>query len=434
MKKELVKKEKTGFIKTLLRKLKNRPWSNGKFKRAIGRKINVSESDIKNIKVVLGDKEKYYLENGLEEPQKLVEGELSELTNEERKKLKETIFEDVLNFYDSINPLMGKKMREIYDDGSGIFMDDKYDVEKFGEGYTVPEEEVLPNGKKGRCIIHFQNNYLTYYTTAHEFMHLLQFELQKEKGEKGERENLEIDTRFIEHLMGEYLVEKKSMPEKDRENHVKANNAVYELAETWDYFIEFKNLMDNNGKKVNEKVWSELAKKYCKGNIEEAKRRAEQELKATGCNSLENRLLFVNAMVDVNKLVEEYEKDKENFKSAYAEIILRDGPMGAKDFSTFLEKVKEKKDNEVKDGKNNNEVEKDGKLLEENGTQRKSEREEGKKMKRKSSNGKEDFLESLKVNNYEYPNKFRENGPDEHKKTNEKGYNKKGKSLEDPEQ
>ena len=81
----------------------------------------------------------------------------------------------------------------------------------------------MPDGteKDVVCDIELCQNYTTYYTVAHEFMHLIQRSLENE-----DEKLAEVNTRFIEYLLGEYLIEKGIITQEDVDNHNIAINCL----------------------------------------------------------------------------------------------------------------------------------------------------------------------------------------------------------------
>lgn len=256
------------------------------------------------------------------------------------------IVNTVIDFYYSISREMGDTIKKLYSKykdkilielppySSGNPIKTKSEG---SEGVTynpnMPIKKKMSDGteKDVVCDIDLCQNYTTYYTVAHEFMHLM----ERSVGNSDEK-LAEVNTRFIEYLLGEYLVEKGIITQKDVDDHNWVNNnqkqRAYQLKD-----IEIIMKMIKNHSFTQKKLRQTL------------KRTPEQlynniigiitSITGEEINRPKNNLRFINGMVGANKLLEIYNRDKENFRKVYGRIMSTkyQGKFDFKHFFTDLE-------------------------------------------------------------------------------------------------
>ena len=264
------------------------------------------------------------------------------------------LVDTTLKFFDSIDGDIGKRMRQIYQTHKNeIFISFKS-----GTGnVSFPKVTDLGNGKKGVCAIERDGTYLDYFNTAHEFMHLLTFAL----GKNNEKLN-DVQARFIEMLLADYLVKEKIITIQDRKDHIDANNDRYiddEIHRVSNYRDVKKCFKQNNGKLL----YNELLYGYCMGD--EAKfvslvDRLEKDIRIPKgtLHSLENKLRFIHATCGSKKLYEMYNSTGEQdptrisnpaFLKKYKQILLGNSAIYKYDWENFFEEIEkyDEQDEEV---------------------------------------------------------------------------------------
>ncbi len=256
------------------------------------------------------------------------------------------IVNTIIDFYYSISSEMGDTIKKLYNthkdkicieqpqDACGNTINTK-SIASGGVTFNpnMPKKKKMPDGteKDIVCDIELCQNYTTYYTVAHEFMHLM----ERSVGNSDEK-LAEVNTRFIEYLLGEYLVEKGIITQKDVDDHNWVNNnqkqRAYQLKD-----IEIIMKMIKNHSFTQKKLRQTL------------KRTPEQlynniigiitSITGEEINRPKNNLRFINGMVGANKLLEIYNRDKENFRKVYGRIMSTkyQGKFDFKHFFTDLE-------------------------------------------------------------------------------------------------
>lgn len=254
----------------------------------------------------------------------------------------------IIDFYYSISSEMGDTIKKLYNthkdrifieppqDSSGNPINTK-SIASGGVTYdpSKPIKKKMPDGteKDIVCDIELCQNYTTYYTVAHEFMHLI------ERSVGNENEKLaEVNTRFIEYLLGEYLVEKGIIMSKDVDEHNWVNNnqkqRAYQLKD-----IEIITRMVKSHSLTQRNLMRTL-----KRSPEQLNRNLNGIMASiTGeeINSPKNNLRFINGMVGANKLFEIYNNDKENFKKVYGRMMSKKY-QGRFDFEHFFTDIEDK--------------------------------------------------------------------------------------------
>lgn len=258
------------------------------------------------------------------------------------------IVNTIIDFYYSISSEMGDTINKLYNTHSSkIFIEPPKDISgnsintnsiaSGGVTYNPknPIKKRMPDGteKDIVCDIELCQNYTTYYTMAHEFMHLME-----RAGENEDEKLAEVNTRFIEFLLGEYLVDKGIITPQDMDDHNWVNNnqkqRAYQLKDI-DIIVE----MMKNHSLTQRNLMKKLKRspEQLNGNL----RGIIASIEGEEVNRPKNNLRFINGMVGANKLLEIYNKDKENFKKVYGRIMCRKY-QGQFDFEHFFTDIETK--------------------------------------------------------------------------------------------
>lgn len=238
------------------------------------------------------------------------------------------IVNTVIDFYYSISSEMGDTIKKLYSKYK-----DKIIIElppyssgnpiktksEGSEGVTYnpnkPIKKKMSDGteKDVVCDIDLCQNYTIYYTVAHEFMHLMERSLGNE-----DEKLAEVNTRFIEYLLGEYLVDKGIITTQDVEDHNWVNNnqkqRAYQLKD-----IEIINEMIKDDSLTQGNLMKKIGCTPEQLNIR--LKGILASIDGEEINRPKNNLRFINGMVGANKLFEIYNKDKENFRKVYGRIM-----------------------------------------------------------------------------------------------------------------
>ena len=221
----------------------------------------------------------------------------------------------ILNFYDDLDPEIGAKMRSLYKlHENEIFI---YPYSKAEGGVSFPSAHKFEDGKEGICRINFKNNYLTLFNAAHEFNHLLLFSLGKENEQLSE-----VNPRFIELALADYLVDNNIITEEQKNEHINANTNIYENAKRLNDLREIYSILEMNGRFNRNAINQLLA--HCNGNfhkLENIMSYFERVFKGPEINRPKNNLRFINATVGSITLHELYKKDKISFIKNYKDIL-----------------------------------------------------------------------------------------------------------------
>lgn len=267
--------------------------------------LELSKEDLSNITFVLNNPNKFKF------PPQQYPKEYNYKLNSDN------VVKTTLDFYDSIH--LGSQMRNIYQKYKDQIFIYKYDYPPDG-GYTCKNSQNLGNGKIGICRINNQNNYLTYFNAAHEFMHILINEY-----DKIDVQTSEVHTRFIENLFGEYLVNKGVLSPEENVSHQKANNNVYDEAELISATYYLKKLIYKNKGDLTSKEKKQFIKKFCHEDINKFNFLAQKLYKAVNsheCNGITNNLRFINAAVGQQQLYNLYKENPQNFLKVYSDLLL----------------------------------------------------------------------------------------------------------------
>lgn len=240
------------------------------------------------------------------------------------------VINTVIDFYYSISKEMGDTIKKFYNTYKDkIFLVEPQEKDENGniidtgtkasEGVTYnpshPLKKQMPDGtiQDVVCDMELCHNYTTYYTVAHEFMHLMQRALGNEN-----EKLTEVNTRFIEYMLGEYLVEKNIINQNEVDEHNWVNNSQKNRAGQLRDIMIIEKMIKENRLTLN--------------NLTMVLNRNPEQLNAnlggiitslTGKEneSPKNNLRFVNGMVGANRLLEIYHKNKDVFKKVYGKIM-----------------------------------------------------------------------------------------------------------------
>lgn len=254
------------------------------------------------------------------------------------------LVDTTLKFFDSIDGDIGKRMRQIYQ----IHKNEIFISFKSGTGcVSFPKVSDLGNGKKGICAIERDGTYMDYFNIAHEFMHLLTFSLGKDNGKLNE-----VQTRFIEMLLADYLVKEKIITMQEKKDHIDANNDRYvndDIHRVSDYRDIKKMFEQNKGKSL----YKELLHGYCNGDEEKfislvSRFERDISISKNRVDSLENKLRFIHGTCGSKRLYEIYNPTGEQdptrisnptFLKKYKQILFGNGAIYKYDWENFFEEI-----------------------------------------------------------------------------------------------
>ena len=243
------------------------------------------------------------------------------------------VIKKVLKFYNKFDKQMGKKIKKIYKENKKkIEFRMKENLYEGSSGFTSSD---FLSSKHGKMIIDFPQNYTTYFTVAHEFMHSL------ERKNNIDNEKLaEVNARFIEFALGDYLEEKRVITREKKFFHFNVNNMHgYSCAENISDCEQLVNMLKNNKHLNKLAIRSHLEKQY-NGNKDEMLKKIEmisEMIENKGPNGFNNQKRFVNGMVGANLLYDMYKLNSKRFPKIY-NTVLHFGNMSYKDFFDTIQK------------------------------------------------------------------------------------------------
>ena len=256
-----------------------------------------------------------------------------------KKKITEKkVIKEILRFYNKFDRKLGKDIKKLYNKNKNKIHLNRYNIHSKSDfryddprgGYT--SENFLD--VEGHMEIDFTENYTTYYTLAHEFMHMLEMS----RGFRDEKLS-EVNSRFVELALGDYLEGRGIISSDERKSHVKANNNF-----GYDCAIDIKNasdllkLMREKASVVQENEHDRVTDNYimdkdvinafiernCSGNVEQfisVISKIYEDIKKGESRSLQNKIRFINGTVGANLLYEMYSNNPKKFPQIYNKTL-----------------------------------------------------------------------------------------------------------------
>ena len=256
-----------------------------------------------------------------------------------KKKITENkVIKEILRFYNKFDRKLGKDIKKLYNKNKNKIHLNRYNIHSKSDfryddpsgGYT--SENFLD--VEGHMEIDFTENYTTYYTLAHEFMHMLEMS----RGFRDEKLS-EVNSRFVELALGDYLEGRGIISSDERKSHVKANNNF-----GYDCAIDIKNasdllkLMREKASVVQENEHDRVTDNYimdkdvinafiernCSGNVEQfisVISKIYEDIKKGESRSLQNKIRFINGTVGANLLYEMYSNNPKKFPQIYNKTL-----------------------------------------------------------------------------------------------------------------
>lgn len=240
----------------------------------------------------------------------------------------EDVVDIVISFYYSISKEMGDTIKNLYSTYKDkIFIEQLKDttgtpintgeIASVGVTYNPnqPVKKKMLDGteKEVVCSIDLCQNYTTYYTVAHEFMHLI----QRAVGNEDEKLT-EVNTRFIEYILGEYLAEKGIITQENVDDHNLAINCEKPRALKLKDILTIQKLAKENkltqSRLLNTIGCSPESLYYRLNGIIDS-------INGEEINQPKNDLRFINGIVGANRLLEIYSNNKASFKRVYGRMM-----------------------------------------------------------------------------------------------------------------